>query len=255
MSEIQNLNELALKKYKLFKEQKVKFIARSVMAGVYLGFAIIISYCLGSLFYSYGMKLGASLAPALTFGVGLVAICLLGGELFTGNCLFISIPVFCKKLKIKDALNFGLVNFITNSIGVIFICLFFVNTNVFNDFLHPYLENLTMNKLSVDLVHVFLRAILCNWIVCIAGYSNYKINGDFGNIFLIFFFVFMFVLPGFEHSVANVGIFSISQLAMGAANIVDVFIHTLICVVGNVIGGSLMGLLLYFMDFNGKGEQ
>ena len=61
--------------------------------------------------------------------------------------------------------------------------------------------------------------------------------------------VMTFVLPGFEHSIANMGTFSMTFTALGTGiSWSGVWLHMLLSTLGNIIGGSiLLGLPIYLM--------
>jgi formate/nitrite transporter len=49
----------------------------------------------------------------------------------------------------------------------------------------------------------FIKGILCNFLVCIAVWISFAAKDIVGKIVGLFFPIMMFVLCGFEHSVAN----------------------------------------------------
>lgn len=64
---------------------------------------------------------------------------------------------------------------------------------------------------------------------------------------MMFFSVFAFIIAGFEHSIANVGVFSIAYFALGGLPMALVFKNLFFVVLGNIIGGGLLlgGSLVY----------
>ena len=85
--------------------------------------------------------------------------------------------------------------------------------------------------------------------VCIAAYSGIKIKDETARLIVIMVFVMAFVLPGFEHCIANAGIFTMGITQLG--NAVDwtmLPLHMLISTIGNIIGGSvLLAVPIYIM--------
>ncbi len=64
---------------------------------------------------------------------------------------------------------------------------------------------------------------------------------------MMFFSVFAFIIAGFEHSIANVGVFSIAYFALGGLPMGLVLKNLFFVVLGNIIGGGLVlgGSLVY----------
>ena len=72
-------------------------------------------------------------------------------------------------------------------------------------------------------------------------------KSESGKLIMMFFSVFAFIIAGFEHSIANVGVFSIAYFALGGLPMALVFKNLLFVVIGNIIGGGLIlgGSLAY----------
>ena len=97
------LEKAAMTKYEMSKKDPFRFFIRSIVAGLYLGLATILSYTLAVLLVEHHV-IAAKIAFAGAFGIGLVIIVLLGSELFTGNCFTTMFPVYHKRLKFLDIL-------------------------------------------------------------------------------------------------------------------------------------------------------
>ena len=67
-----------------------------------------------------------------------------------------------------------------------------------------------MNAPALELV---ARAMLCNWLVCLAIWTSARMTNDTAKCIAIFWCVYAFIGSGFEHSVANMTLLSIALLA------------------------------------------
>ena len=248
MNDIELLNQVALSKVKMSKEDKTRFFMRSVMAGLYLGAAMILSYSLGALLSKNYPEFG-KIAVASTFGIGLVAIVFLGAELFTGNCLTIIIPVYDGKIKFREVLPSWGICFFGNMIGMALIGFLFIKSGSMNTILLEYLKPLCDAKLTFTPLELLIKGILCNFIVCIAAYTGIKVKDDVVRMIMILFFVTAFVLPGFEHCIANMGFFAMCLTEYGlSVDLVQVVIHLFISTIGNIIGGAVfVGFPVYMI--------
>jgi formate/nitrite transporter FocA (FNT family) len=111
---------------------------------------------------------------------------------------------------------------------------------------------------------------MCNWLVCIAVWASYAARDVAGKILIIFFVILLFVVSGFEHSVANMyyipaGIFAkqnpqwlaasgVSAQQLAGLNWLNFAVKNLIPVtLGNIIGGSVMVGALYWLALGKKG--
>lgn len=246
-SDIEVLSKLGKIKYNLMKTDPLRFFVRSFMAGAYLGMACILSYTLGAMLSDHGVI--GKIALAATFGIGLVAIVYLGAELFTGNCFVTIIPVLNKDLKIKDILPMWVVCYIGNIVGISFVCALFILSGAQESVLKPYLMTTMQAKLDFNILQLFIKGMLCNLIVCVAAYSGIKIKDETARLIVIMVFVMAFVLPGFDHCIANAGLFAMGIVQLGSSIDWSMLpLHMLISTLGNIIGGSiLLGLPIYIM--------
>lgn len=245
--DIEALSQAGLGKYQLMKEHPLQFFIKSIMAGAYLGVAAILSYVLGALLQDF--PFAAKIAVAASFGIGLVAIIFLGAELFTGNCFVTVIPVFNKDLKLTQILPMWITCYIGNAIGIGLLCFLFIKGGSQESIMIPYLQSLMDTKLNFDIVQLFIRGILCNFIVCMATYSGIKVQDGAAKLIMVMLLVMAFVLPGFEHCVANMGIFSMGVTQLGNAVPYSLIpLHMLISTLGNIVGGSVfLGIPVYMM--------
>lgn len=67
-------------------------------------------------------------------------------------------------------------------------------------------------------------------------------KSETGKLIIMFWCIFAFVIAGFEHSIANMGIFSITYLASGDVSLPLVFRNLFWVTLGNMVGGSLISI-------------
>ena len=160
------------------------------------------------------LKVGAPLG-AFLFALGLYGVCLLGANLFTGKCGFI--------LENKKWLDLGII-LLTNMVAGWMIGWAFSMAD-------PAIHDAAVIKVnSWDLsLGFFLRSIFCGMIMYIAV-KCYKM----GSIWGVFIGVPLFILAGFQHSIANV-------ITAGAA--VNWSWTIPLCAIGNFIGSIIIAWL------------
>lgn len=198
----------------------------------------------------------ARLLNALIFPGGLVMVVLAGSELFTGDCLII-LPVLEKKVKVSELLRSWIVVYLGNLLGSVLVASIFVYSHVaglYDGKLAQSLVNTAVMKTSLSFTDALLRGILCNVLVCIAVWITIGASTAAGKVFGLYLPIVVFVLAGYEHSVANMfyipaGIFSSSvyQLTADGLNWGSFFLKNLLPVtLGNIIGGSLVAIGYWF---------
>ena len=113
-----------------------------------------------------------------------------------------------------------------------------------------HLATLTlMTKTSYGLGPVFVKAMFCNWLVCLAVFLSMQAKDMGGKYLSIWLPVSTFVSIGFEHSVANMFLLPARLLSTHDITIETALLHNLIPVtIGNTLSGSLfVGAAMSFM--------
>jgi len=190
-----------------------KLMVGGFLAGAYIAFGSLLAIAVTS-----GMdpKLWGTL-PTLVFGgvfsLGLILVILAGSDLLTGNMALLPIAAMARRLKpSKIPVNWAII-FVANFIGALFVAYFLsVNTGVIGKPTGPAPGSLTFSRLSgiaqqkaisESDTQIFLRAVACNWLVCLAVWLALAAEDIGGKILGIFFPITAFVAMGFDHVVAN----------------------------------------------------
>lgn len=246
--DLELLEEAGLKKIKSAQNEPFRYFLKAVMAGFYLGVASILSYSLGSVAGIIHPMFG-KIAFALFFGLAFILVVFLNGELFTGNCLTTILPVYSKKLRFIDILPNWVICYMGNFVGASLIGSLFILSGALSHQLPDFLSSILVYKLDFDITQLIIRSILCNFIVCIASYVSYKVKDEAAKVIILFIVIISFVLPGFDHSIANMATFAMGVTAFPATiNYSQIFFNLLFSTFGNIIGGSvLMALPLYLI--------
>lgn len=101
------------------------------------------------------------------------------------------------------------------------------------------------SKATLDVMTLILRGILCNVLVVLAVWMAASAQDVISKLFACWFPIMLFVLCGFEHSVANMYFIPVGML-LGAKVAMGQLLSNLIFVtIGNIIGGAIIVPLLY----------
>lgn len=239
ISDIDTISNLAEKKSRYANKQPGKYLGRSVVTGFYIMVAIILSYTTGAILYPKYPEISKVIVAA-TFCFAIAMIVFLSGELFTGNNFVMAIGLYKKRIKLSMAVRVWIYSFLGNAIGLIIFGYLFIKSGASLSAIQHYIESVAYAKLELSAIQMLLRGILCNFIVCLAYLSGIKMKSEMGKFTMMFFSVFAFIIAGFEHSIANVGVFSVAYFALGGLPMALVFKNLFFVIIGNMIGGGVL---------------
>lgn len=234
------LADIAAAKAKASAENPVGFFLASALAGVYVGFGILLIFSLGSL-------LDPSVRPlamGACFGLALILVVFAGSELFTGLTMSMAVGVAERRVGLSDLGRVWLISWFGNLAGALFLALLFITAGggVITTAASELIYKAAAAKMDADAVELVARAILCNWLVCLALWMSQRIASETARMIAISWCLFAFVASGYEHSVANMTVFGVAlmsdhpqglTLAGAGWNLIWVTL-------GNTIGGALM---------------
>lgn len=226
---------------RLNKENPFGFWVSSAMAGAYVGLGIILIFTLGN-------TLDASvraLVMGSTFGIALTLVIIAGSELFTGHTMMLSLGVKAKTISNRQMWFILPQTWLGNLIGSIFVAaLFYYGGSQLLSLNTSLVHTAALGKVSQPALNLFFKGLLCNWLVCLAIWMAIRVEGA-AKFIAIWWCLLAFIASGYEHSVANMTLFSLSWLG----NHPDQFTltgigHNLLWVsLGNLVSGSIfMGL-------------
>lgn len=252
-----------------------KQLLLGILAGVFIALAGNASSVAGYGVASVGT--GKMVSGAL-FGTGLIMVLLAGAELFTGNCM-ISMAVLEKKVKVSAMIRNLIIVYIGNMIGGVgysFLMSFTTQMNMDGGKLGAYAINAAAGKCTIDFLPAFIMGIFCNVLVCMAVWVSYASKDVVGKIVAMFFPIWIFVVSGYEHCVANMyfipmGIFAsknssyadsamkiygLTENQINAISWKNFFVTNLIPVtIGNIVGGVVFVVLIYWLVYLKKSNK
>lgn len=162
-------------------------------------------------------------ANGIVFSAGLIIIVLIQLQLFTGNILKVR-DGFKLDILAKDWLLVYIGNFIGCFLSALII--------IYSGFSMDILNNIAETKSSLCFSEAFFRGIFCNILVCIAVYLASRIKEvNTAKLLVIIIPVTLFVISGFEHSVADMFYFSVGKVS---------YFNLIPVTLGNILGGLLV---------------
>ena len=207
------------------KKNIISYLVKSILAGIMIGIG-------GTVYLSIESKLAGS----FLFAIGLFLIVTRGYNLYTGKVgyIFNNKPVYLAEV---------FVTIIGNYIGTFTVGFLLRFTRIYN-VVSIKAYNLCNIKLNDSIVSILVLSFFCGMLMYLAV-DGYKEGKDtLGKYLPVFLGVMVFILCGFEHSIANMYYFA-------AANLYNIKVYTYLglMILGNGLGGVLVPLLIRFKNY------
>lgn len=216
-----------------------KFFIRAVMAGFFIVVATILSNVSTAVLYPTYPQFG-KLLGAFLFSIAIILIVFIGGELFTGNNMTMAMGAYNGSCSWKDVLKVWIVSYIGNFVGAFILSAIFVGSGASRQILIEYYNSFINAKLAAAPLQLFLRGVLCNFMVCLAVLTGTRMKSESGKIIVMFCVIMTFVVSGFEHCIANMGTFSIAYLLYGGLDMALAAKSMFFVTLGNIVGGAVL---------------
>ncbi|HWA09861.1 MAG TPA: formate/nitrite transporter family protein [Opitutaceae bacterium] len=228
-------------------------LLRGFLSGALLGFAT-------SLALTATLQTNVPLVGALVFPVGFVMIVLLGLDLVTGSFALVPLAGFAglrSPGRIVSSLGWVFLGNLLGSVvygGLLYIALTGMGTDAPAGVaarivaLAEAKTNAYAAHGTAGLVTVFVKAVLCNWMVCLGVVMAMTSQSTVGKIAAMWLPVLTFFAQGFEHSVVNMFVIPTGMMMGAKVTVTDWWLwNQLPVTLGNLVGGLLFtGLFLYW---------
>ncbi|MBB96693.1 MAG: formate transporter [Rhodobacteraceae bacterium] len=242
---------------KVFMSTKDTLI-RAYMAGAILALAAAFAVTIA-------VNTGNFLVASLLFPVGFCTLYLLGFDLLTGVFTLAPLALLAKRPGVTWGgvfRNWGLVfcgNFAGAMTVAVFMAIIFTmgfsqEPNAVGQKIGVIGESRTLGYAAAGgagLLTVFVRAVMCNWMVSTGVVAAMMSNSVSGKIMAMWMPILVFFYLGFEHSIVNMFLFPSGIMLGGEFTWADYFIYNEIPVVlGNLVGGlTFVGGMIYATHF------
>ncbi len=233
--------ELSRSKVQSLRNDPRAFAVSTMMAGAYVGAGIILIFSVGQTADDSvrNLIMGAS------FGIALTLVVFAGSDLFTGHAMYATMGRLTRRCTSWDMVQCWIGTWVGNLAGSALLGGLFVISGggvILEPGGQDLIHSVAVKKMSGSAIELIARGMLCNWLVCLALWAGARTKDDTAKCIIIFWCLFAFIAAGFEHSVANMMVFSIVLLSEHPSN-VSLFGagHNLLWVtIGNLISGALV---------------
>ena len=241
-------------KISLLEDDPLRYMLRAVGAGMGLTLVVFVFWVLKQNLHD--ISLGAVIASGF-FGVGLMIIVFTNTELFTSNNMYLTISSAEGRTSWRQATLLWISCYFGNLAGAILVALLLFGAGSLTQLPpeHALFDGALYKAQQAGSV-IFFKGVLANWIVCLAVRIALRCKEEIAKILVLILVVFIFVYLGFEHSIANMGTFSMAILGGGALTVSDALHNLLYSTIGNVVGGVLLvGLPFTYLNPREREEQ
>ena len=245
-----------------------KLLLLALLSGFILGTA---GAAASTASFAFENVAAAKLINAFIFAFGLIVIIYTGAELFTGNCL-IAISLLEKRVTALSMLRNLVIVYLGNFAGcalVAWCCVVTERFDLAGGALAVSTIKTAVAKCSLSFSDVFILGIFCNALVCLGVVCGVTAKSAAGKAVGAYLPVCIFVICGFEHSIANMyyipaGLFANALPVYGEAAAkagvdtaaltwANFAVNNLIPVtLGNIVGGAGLGALRWGANHAGK---
>jgi formate transporter len=221
----------------------------AVLAGAFITLGAMLCFVVMA---ESGLGAGPTrLLGGLSFSLGLVLVVLAGAELFTGNNL-IAMAWASGRIGGVELVRSWIVVYLGNVIGcgVTAVLLKLAGAASIAPGVAEGVLSAARAKSSLPWVEALSRGVLCNALVCLAIWIALGARSATDKVIAVAIPVAAFVALGFEHVIANWGIFALARLIDPQAIETGPAMTALAAVtVGNVIGGTLLVGAVYWLIY------
>ena len=232
---VEQITQAGVQKLRFSGTAPGRYLTRAALAGAFIFVGALLSSLCAAWFYDTNLPL-AKLLGALAFSAALTLIVLLGGELFTGCILVMSVSLYDGRVRLAGTLRVWALAYLGNLLGILVLCLLLAGSGSSGELLG-----------AAPWYLLLLRGVLCNFLVCIGVFAGFRLQSETAKALVITLAITTFVLTGLEHSIANMAYFALHALLNGGADWAAMGWNLLWVTLGNLLGGAvLLGLPLWY---------
>jgi nitrite transporter NirC len=249
---VQALGDQAAAKLAAQRRSLPGHFARSMLAGMYVGAAIVLIFTIGGSITGEAAMF-RRLLMGVCFGGALTMVVFAGSELFTGANLVLTLGVLTRQVRLRELLSNWAWTWVGNLAGSVLVAWMAVQAGLFDAEpfrdINAFVLRLVETKMNLPPVQLFWRAVLANWLVCLGVWMAARVKSESARILLIFWCMFTFITSGYEHSIANMCGLMLGLFVPHGDTITwsGYFYNLGLATLGNVVGGAVLVAGFYWL--------
>uniref|UniRef100_A0A7S0HG13 EF-hand domain-containing protein n=1 Tax=Hanusia phi TaxID=3032 RepID=A0A7S0HG13_9CRYP len=252
MDEVEKqVEKLSMKKAHI---EPLKLFFLGCVAGWWVGLAVILTVTLSGgipVEVRNAWPMLPKMLVGFFFPTAIWFIMIFGGELFTGNSMYMIVGFIAKRVTIWELLynwSFVLVSNFTGCVATVYFFGYLTDLFVAEP-AHSYITHVAEYKINLKPEVAFLRAIPANALVCTCVLFGMSAKDMTGKLVGMWFPIFVFATSGFEHAIANMAYVPLGLMYGAEASYKKwLYQNLLLVILGNIVGGGLIvGLSDYYL--------
>lgn len=233
-------------KDKFAEKNPAGYFVSAMVAGMFIALGAFVAFTLGYYVKAGGVVSFEKAASGAAFASALSLVVMAGGELFTGNNFVMAAASMKKAVSWIDTIVLWVVCWLGNFAGSLILVALFKLAGCAEGEKGAYFEAVASAKVAIAPAPLIAKGILCNILVCLGVWCALKMKSESGKLIMIFWCVFLFMVCGFEHGIANMSIEGVA-LFNGDISIGSYFYSLFLATIGNVIGAVFFVALPYYI--------
>lgn len=245
--EFQDVCKSGVKKSNFLEKNPFGYFVAAFLAGAFVALGAFVAFTTGAIVHVGEFAPLTKIMQAIVFASALSFVIMAGCELFTGNNFVMASATLRKQVSFGKTIKLWIVCWIGNLVGSLFFAVLFQLSGAPKGSVGAYFAAIAETKVSYEPFELMIRAILCNMLVCLAAWCSIKMKTESGKLIMIFWCIIVFMICGFEHSVANMSVLAVGIMnATNEAISIGGYIYNVVLVtIGNVLGGVLLMAVPY----------
>lgn len=245
LESVKIISQAARLKIEYLKRSLFSYMVASVLAGTYIGIGVVLIFSVGAPL-AMTDSIFLKTLMGVSFGIALTLVVFAGAELFTGNNMFMTVGLLKREVTFEEVLKVWGLSWLGNLIGSLLLAYLVVASGAVSH-AASFIEKISIAKMGMGGLQLFLRGILCNWLVCLALWTSSRAKSDTAKCILIFWCLFAFIACSYEHSVANMTLLAMALFAphTGVVSWLGFARNLFYVTLGNVAGGAFFVGALY----------
>jgi len=237
-----------------------KAIVGGILAGAYIAFGALLALTTSAGLDPESWGGLVTLVTGVTFSLGLILVIIAGADLLTGNMMLVPIAAMAKKVTVVQLLLNWLWVTIGNLAGSLLVAWLLADqTGIFAKGTATFtrLGAVAAGK-GITETHweQFVRAIGCNWLVCLAVWIALAATTVGGKILAIVPPITAFVALGFDHVVANMFFLPAAMMVgTGDLSMGDTVMNLVMAYLGNAVGAGVFVAAAYFYLYGSAARE
>jgi nitrite transporter len=215
-----------------------RYIWLSALAGAFVGVAVVLLLSVSAPLVAASSPM-AKLVQGAVFGVALTLVVFAGAELFTGNAMVMLQGLVAKRVRARELGLVWVASLVGNFAGSVGFAALVHGGGTLKGPGATLVASIVRAKDSASGPQLFWRSVLCNMLVCLALWMATRTKSDGAKLAVLWWALLAFIASGFEHSIANMTVFSLGIFEQ-SASWSQLLRNLMWTVPGNVVGGGIV---------------